>query len=58
MNVKVIDTNEDGWEVREGCKTEKSTRELSLPTYLYQLITAIPHEDETEFIVKMTRKAI
>ena len=49
---------EDGWEVCEGCKTEKSTRELALPAYLFDMIAAIPHEAETDFIVTMSRKAI
>ena len=49
---------EEGWEVREGCKTEKSTRELALPAYLFNLIEAVPHESETDFIVSLSRKAI
>lgn len=48
----------DGQEVREGCKTEKSTRSLNIPDYLFQMIMAIPHKEETDFIVTLTRKAI
>lgn len=48
----------NGEEVREGCKTEKSTRSLNIPDYLFQMIMAIPHKEETDFIVTLTRKAI
>lgn len=48
----------DGQEVREGCKTEKSTRNLNIPDYLFQMIMAIPHDEETDFIVTLSRKAI
>lgn len=48
----------DGEEVREGCKTEKSTRNLNIPEYLFQMIADIPHKEETDFIVTLTRKAI
>lgn len=48
----------DGQEVREGCKTEKSTRSLNIPDYLFQMIMAISHKEETDFIVTLTRKAI
>lgn len=48
----------DGQEVREGCKTEKSTRNLNIPDYLFQMIAAVPHEEETDFIVTLSRKAI
>lgn len=47
-----------GEEVREGCKTEKSVRCLNVPDYLFQMIMAIPHTNETDFIVKLSRKAI
>ena len=55
---RTIIMTDDGYEVREGCKTEKSRRNLSIPDYLFQMIQAIPHREETEFIVKLTRKAI
>ncbi len=48
----------DGQEVREGCKTEKSTRSLNIPDYLFQMIMAIPHNEEADFIVTLSRKAI
>lgn len=55
---RTIIQTEDGYEVREGCKTEKSKRSLSIPDYLFQMITAIPHKEETDFIVMLTRKSI
>ena len=55
---RTIIMTDDGYEVREGCKTEKSRRSLSIPDYLFQMIQAIPHKEESEFIVKLTRKAI
>lgn len=48
----------DGQEVRDGCKTEKSTRCLNISDYLLSLIMAVPHDDETDFIVTLSRKAI
>ena len=48
----------DGHEVREGCKTEKSTRSLNIPDYLFRMIMDIPHKAKTDFIVTLTRKAI
>lgn len=48
----------DGQEVRDGCKTEKSTRCLNIPYYLLSLIMAVPHDEETDFIVTLSRKAI
>lgn len=55
---RTIIRTDDGYEVRESCKTEKSTRELQLPTYLYDMIKAVPHESDEEFIVSMSRKAV
>lgn len=49
---------ENGWEVRESCKTEKSTRTLELPDYIYNMIMEIPHESDSDFIVPMSRKAL
>ena len=37
--------------VRELNKTYKSTRQLVIPDYLKELILAVPHENETDFIV-------
>lgn len=48
----------DGEKVREGCKTEKSTRTLTLPPYIMSLISAIPHESETDFIIPKSRRAV
>ena len=44
--------------VRDVNKTFKSTRQLTIPTYLKQLIEAVPHEQETDFIVTMQYQAI
>ena len=42
----------DGKEVvRDVNKTELSTRQLTLPKYIYDMIQAIPHENETDYIV-------
>lgn len=48
----------NGNKVREGCKTEKSTRNLNIPDYLFNMIMAIPHDEETDFIVTLTAKAL
>ena len=53
----VIRTDE-GLKVREGCKTEKSQRQLELPEYIYNMIMAIPHKNGEDFIVPLTRKAL
>ncbi|SEH52617.1 Phage integrase family protein [Ruminococcus flavefaciens] len=53
----VIRTDE-GLKVREGCKTEKSQRQLELPEYIYNMIMAIPHKSGEDFIVPLTRKAL
>lgn len=55
---RTIISTENGEEVRDGCKTEKSTRELALPDYLYEMITAIPHKNDMDFIVPYTRKSV
>ena len=39
--------------VREVTKTYNSTRQLVLPAYLKQLIDAVPHEQDTDYIVPM-----
>ena len=53
----IIKTN-DGYKVREGCKTEKSKRQLGLPDYIYDMIMAIPHKSGEDFIVPFTRKIV
>lgn len=53
----VIRTDE-GLKVREGCKTEKSQRQLELPNYIYDMIMAIPQKSDEDFIVPLTRKAL
>ena len=53
----VIKTDE-GFKVREGCKTEKSQRKIDLPDYIYDMIMSLPHESGEDFIVPLTRKAL
>ncbi len=55
---RTIIHTDNGTEVREHCKTEGSTRDLQLPEYLYQMVMAVPHESDSEFIVKYSRKAL
>jgi len=55
---RTIIQTDDGYEVRDGCKTEKSKRDLVIPDYIFQLIENIKHNREDEFIVTLTRKAI
>ena len=55
---QTIIMTDDGYQVRDGCKTEKSTRTIQLPAYILELIQKLPHESETDFIVPMTRKAV
>lgn len=61
MKIKIRRTiifTENGYQVRDHCKTEKSTRTIQLPLYLLNLIKSQPHEKETDFIVTATRKAV
>lgn len=44
--------------VREVNKTYNSTRQLAIPTYLKNLIEAVPHENETDYIVTMEYQTI
>jgi integrase len=44
--------------VRDVNKTFKSTRQLVLPEYLLQLIQAIPHKHEDDFIVPQSYQVI
>lgn len=55
---RTIITSERGEEVRDGCKTEKSRRKLELPEYLFNMIMAIPHKSDTEFIIKLSKHAL
>lgn len=50
----IIDTK-NGSKVREGCKTEKSKRDLKAPEYILNLISNIPYENDDEFIIHFTR---
>ena len=61
MKIKIRRTiifTENGYQVRDHCKTEKSTRTIQLPLYLLNLIKSQPHTSETDFIVTATRKAV
>lgn len=53
----IIMTNH-GYEVRNGCKTEKSTRDIHIPDYILNLIQAQPHETDEDFIIQRTRKSV
>ena len=55
---RTIIMTEKGNKVREGCKTEKSTRTLQLPDYILDLIKAVPHEKDTDPIIQITPKAL
>lgn len=55
---RTIVLTENGYEVREGCKTEKSDRIIRIPDYILDLIMAQPHESETDFIITRTRKSV
>ncbi len=55
---RTIIMTEEGYKVREGCKTEKSQRQLELPDYIYDMIMALPHTSDEDFIVPLTRKSL
>lgn len=55
---RTIIMTDEGSKVRESCKTEKSTRTIQLPVYILELIQAIPHENETDFIIPKSRKSV
>ena len=55
---RTIIRTKDGYKVREGCKTEKSQRQLALPDYIYDMIMAIPHDSNEDFIVPVSRKIV
>lgn len=55
---RTIIMTEEGYQVRDGCKTEKSTRNIRVPDYILSLIQAVPHESETDFIIQKSRKSV
>ena len=55
---RTIVKTEEGYMVRDGCKTEKSERDIRIPDYILNMIQAIPHESETDFIIPRTRKSV
>ncbi|MCR5143605.1 MAG: site-specific integrase [Ruminococcus sp.] len=44
--------------VRDSTKTVESARTNQLPTYLYSLIQAVPHEKDTDYIVTLSYEVI
>ena len=54
----IVTTEKKKHQVRDRCKTRESTRGLELPEYLLQLISAVPHQNDTDFLMKLTRKAV
>lgn len=59
INVRrTVILTDEGLKVREGCKTEKSQRQLEVPQYIFDMIMAIPHDKKEDFIVPLTRKAL
>lgn len=55
---RTIIMTEEGYIVREGCKTEKSVRNSRVPDYILNLIQAQPHESETDYIIPRSRKSV
>ena len=55
---RTIITTESGNKLRMGCKTEKSARTLQLPDYIFKLIKAIPHENDTDQLLKISPRAL
>jgi integrase len=55
---RTIIQTEEGMKVRNSCKTKDSKRNLELPDYIFDMIMAIPHQSENEFLIQLTRKAL
>lgn len=55
---RTIIYTEDGAQVRDSCKTELSTRDLQLPSYILNLINQIPHKSPSDFIIPKSRRAV
>ena len=55
---RTIIQTEQGKQIRDSCKTAKSTRDLKLPDYIFNLIEQTPHDKDTDFIMPLTDKAI
>ena len=51
-------TYASGHELEKRLKTESSERDVPLPDYLYKMIMAKPHENDTDFIINESYKAI
>lgn len=55
---RTIIHTKDGYVERESCKTLGSTRDIKLPDYICKLIDAVPHENDSDFIIPKSRKAV
>lgn len=55
---RTIIYTEKGAQVRDSCKTELSTRDLQLPSYILNLINQIPHTSPSDFIIPKSRRAV
>lgn len=55
---RTIIYTEEGAQVRDSCKTELSTRDLQLPSYILNLINQIPHTSPSDFIIPKSRRAV
>lgn len=55
---RTIIYTEEGAQVRDSCKTELSTRDLQLPSYILNLIDQIPHTSPSDFIIPKSRRAV
>lgn len=55
---RTIVRTQNGFVIREGCKTESSQRTIQLPDYILNLIKSIDHEDEESFIIRMASSTL
>ena len=55
---RTIVRTQNGFVIREGCKTESSQRTIQLPDYILNLIKSIDHVDEESFIIQMASSTL
>jgi integrase len=55
---RTIIYTDKGSQVRDRCKTDKSTRVLQLPSYILNLISEQVHSSEDDFIIPKSRRAV
>ena len=55
---RTIVRTQNGFVIREGCKTESSQRTIQLPDYILNLIKSIDHGDEESFIIRMASSTL